>query len=303
MPVFRGVILGVGRTRFVRRIATGGVGRKVALRFVAGEDLDDGLAVAKTLNAQGLMASLDYLGENVRDPAQARAAAEVYSAAVERIAAAGLQADLSVKLSQMGLDLDPELALANTAMVVHRAMEVETSVTLDMEDHRYTDRTIDACLRLDHRYPGRAGIAIQAYLKRSPDDIERLLGVAVRLCKGAYKEPRSIAHTSKEEVDAAFARMTNRLLSAGRYPMIATHDERLIRHTIRSAKALGRRPETFEFQLLYGIRRDLQRRLREEGYRVRVYIPFGSEWYPYLLRRLAERPANLRFFLRQLVSK
>jgi proline dehydrogenase len=301
--VFRGVILGVGRSRAVRRMATGGVGRKVALRFVAGEDLSDGLAVAKTLNAQSLMASLDYLGENVSDPAHARAAAEVYSAAVERMASADLQADLSVKLSQMGLDLDPELALANTAMVVHRAMEVDTSVTLDMEDHRYTDRTIDACLRLDHRYPGRVGIAIQAYLKRSPADIERLLGVAVRLCKGAYKEPKAIARTRKEDVDAAFAGMINRLLAAGRYPMIATHDERLIKHTIRSAKALGRRPETFEFQLLYGIRRDLQRELREQGYRVRVYVPFGSEWYPYLLRRLAERPANLLFFLRQLASR
>ena len=301
--MFRNLILGVGKTRLVRRVATGGAGRRVALRFVAGEDLEDGLGVAKTLNASGLAASLDYLGENVTDASKAHAAAQVYGAAIERIAAAGLDANVSVKLTQMGLDLDPELALGNAAMVAHRAMEVNTTVTLDMEDHRYTDRTIDACLRLDHRYPGRVGLAIQAYLHRSPDDLERVLGVPVRLCKGAYKEPKSVALQHKDDVDHAFARMINRLMTAGSYPMIATHDERLVRHAIRAAEVLKRAPETFEFQLLYGIRRDLQRRLLAEGYRVRVYVPFGSEWYPYLLRRLAERPANLRFFLRQLVSR
>jgi proline dehydrogenase len=270
------------------------------MRFVAGEDLEDGLAVVKALGGRGLEVSLDYLGENVTDAVKAQAAADVYRAAIERVSSAGLQANISVKLTQMGLDLDPEFALGNAAVVAHRATEADTTLTLDMEDHRYTDRTIEACLRLDHRYPGRVGLAIQAYLYRSPDDLERLLHVPVRLCKGAYREPRRIAHQRKADVDRAFARLASRLLEAGAYPMIATHDPRLVRFAVGRAAKAGRDPATFEFQMLYGVRRDLQQRLRADGFRVRVYVPFGAEWYPYLVRRLAERPANLKFFLTQL---
>jgi proline dehydrogenase len=300
---FRGLVLALAGHPAVRRLVTGGVGRPVALRFVAGEELEDALAVVKALNARGAGASLDYLGENVRDAAAAHAAAEVYRTAIERVEAAGLRATLSVKLTQLGLDIDPEVALGNAALVVARAAEGDSSVTFDMEDHRYTDRTIDACLRLAHRHPGRVGVALQAYLYRTPADLERLIAarVPVRLCKGAYREPRRLAYPRRRDVDAAFARLARRLLEAGAYPMIATHDPRLVAFARREAARLGRARDTFEFQMLYGVRRDLQERLVADGYRLSVYVPFGTEWYPYLVRRIAERPANLRFFVSQLL--
>jgi proline dehydrogenase len=303
--MLRNLILGLVNRPFVRRLATGQAGRRVATRFVAGERIEDALTVVKTLNDRGMSASLDHLGENVRDPAAALAATYTYRAAIARISDAGLRANLSVKLTQMGLDLDPEVAIGNAAVVAMRAAEADTTVTLDMEDHHYTDPTIDTCLRLADRFPGRLGVAIQAYLFRTPQDLERLIEarVQVRLCKGAYREPGKIAYHRKSDVDAAYARMLVRLLSSEAYPMIATHDERLIRHATEQASKLGRDRETFEFQLLYGVRRDVQQRLVEGGYRVRVYVPFGSEWYPYFMRRIAERPANVKFFLRQLVSR
>jgi proline dehydrogenase len=303
--MLRSLILAVANRPFVRKLATGRAGRLVARRFVAGEDIEDALKVVKALNERGMTASLDYLGENVRDAAAANAAAVTYRAAIERVEAAGLRANLSMKLTQLGLDLDPEVAIGNAAVVVARAAEADTTVTLDMEDHRYTDPTIDTCLRLAHRYEGRVGVAIQAYLYRTPKDLERLIEgrVHVRLCKGAYREPRRIAYTSKGDVDRAFARLLVKLLEAGAYPMIATHDERLIRFATEQVASLRRDRETFEFQMLYGVRRDLQERLLRDGYRVRVYIPFGTEWYPYFMRRIAERPANVKFFLRQLVSR
>ncbi|MGH2830431.1 MAG: proline dehydrogenase family protein, partial [Actinomycetota bacterium] len=251
------------------------------------------------LAAQGFSVSLDYLGENVGTAMEAEAATAVYREAIERITAASLPANVSVKLTQLGLDVDAELAHANAAKLADLAAAHDTTVTLDMEDHTYTDRTIEACLRLDAEFPGRAGIALQTYLYRSPADLERLVGVPVRLCKGAYREPDDIAHPRKADVDRAFARMLARLMQAGRYPMIATHDQRLIRFARRRAAECRRDPATFEFQMLYGIRRDMQRRLLDDGYRVRVYVPFGSHWYPYLVRRLAERPANLFFFASQ----
>jgi proline dehydrogenase len=216
-----------------------------------------------------------------------------------------LQANLSVKLTQMGLDLDREVAIGNAAVVAARAAEAEATVTLDMEDHHYTDPTIDTCLRLSHSYPGRVGVAIQAYLFRTPKDLERLIEgrVQVRLCKGAYREPSKIAYHHKADVDAAYASMLVRLLSSEAYPMIATHDERLVRFAKEQVARIGRDRDTFEFQLLYGVRRDLQEQLVREGYRVRVYVPFGTEWYPYFMRRIAERPANVKFFLRQLLSR
>ena len=303
--MLRSSILAIANQPFVRRIATGGVGRRVALRFVAGEHVEDALEIVKELNGRGMTASLDYLGENVHDAATAQAATDTYRGAIERIEAAGLRANLSMKLTQMGLDLDPEFAMGNAAVVVARAAEADASVTLDMEDHRYTDRTIDACLRLAHRYPNRMGVAIQAYLNRTPADLERLIEgrVHVRLCKGAYREPRKIAYRHKDEVDRAYARMLVRLLSSEAYPMIATHDARLIAFAREQVAKLGRDRETFEFQMLYGVRRDLQEQLVRDGYRVRVYVPFGTEWYPYFMRRIAERPANVKFFLRQLLSR
>ena len=205
--MLRNLILGITNRAFVRRLATGRAGRRVARRFVAGEDIEDALKVVKILNERGMTASLDYLGENVRDASAAQAAADVYRSAIERIEAAGLQANLSVKLTQMGLDLDPEVALGNAAVVAARAAEAGTTLTLDMEDHRYTDLTVDTCLRLAHPYPGHIGVAVQAYLYRTPADVERLIEgrVQVRLCKGAYREPRKSAYRHKAEVDRAFA--------------------------------------------------------------------------------------------------
>ena len=305
MNALRNAILAVTRRPVVRRMVTGGIGRRVALRFVAGEDLEDALKVVKRLNESGMTVSLDYLGENVHDAATAQAATDMYRAAIERISSAGLRANLSVKLTQLGLDLDPEVALGNAAIVTARAAEADTTLTLDMEDHRYTDQTIDTCLRLGHRYPGRIGVAVQAYLFRTPADIERLIEarVQVRLCKGAYREPRAIAYTRRADADRAYAHLLRRLLEDGAYPMIATHDDRLIRFGVQQVATLGRDRETFEFQMLYGVRRELQERLVRDGYRVRVYVPFGTEWYRYFMRRIAERPANIKFFLRQLISR
>lgn len=303
--MLRSLILGITNRRWVRRLATGRAGRLVARRFVAGEDIEDALKSVKTLNEAGLTATLDYLGENVHDAATANAAADTYRTVIERIEAAGLQATLSMKLTQMGLDLDPEMAVGNAAVVAARAVEARSSVTLDMEDHHYTEPTIQTALRLADRYPGHVGVAVQAYLYRTDADLDRLIEgrVAVRLCKGAYREPHKIAYTHKADVDRAFAHLLVKLVRSRSYPMIATHDERLIRLAADQIAKIGRDRETFEFQMLYGVRRDLQEQLAKDGYRVRVYVPFGTEWYPYFMRRIAERPANLKFFLRQLLSR
>jgi proline dehydrogenase len=287
----------------MRRIVTGGLGRRVAMRFIAGEDIEDALKVVKMLNERGMTASIDYLGENVTDATTAQAATEVYRSVIERVEAAGIRANLSAKLTQMGLDIDEEFALGNAAVVAARAAEAGETLTLDMEDHRYTDRTIDTALRLAHRYPERIGVAVQTYLFRTLDDVERLnqARVRIRLCKGAYREPKKISYQRKDDVDAAFARLLVRILEDNVYPMIATHDERLVTFALRQIEILGRPRDTFEFQMLLGVRRDLQEMLVAGGYSVRVYVPFGSEWYPYFMRRLAERPANIKFFLRQLV--
>jgi proline dehydrogenase len=247
----------------------------------------------------GAAASLDYLGEHCTESSIAEASATTYRWMLERIEKGRLDANVSVKLTQLGLDIDQELALGNAALVVMRAAEAGTTVTLDMENHPYTDRTIDVCLRLADRFPERVGVALQAYLRRTPEDLERVVQrrVPVRLCKGAYREPSSIALQSRRDVDAAFARLATRLMQSEAYPMIATHDERLIRH----AAKVDRSRDSWEIQMLYGVRRDLQRKLIEEGYRLRVYVPFGREWYPYLARRIAERPANVRFFAEALL--
>lgn len=299
--MLRNLILGVAGRPLVRRLATGGPGRRVALRFVAGENLDHGLAVTRELCREGFSVALDHLGENVTSIDEAEAAAAVYREAIERIAAEGLNATVTLKPTQMGLDIDAGIAHANVAKLCALAASNGSSLALDMEDHRYTDRTVEMCLRLDAEFPGRAGIALQSALYRTPADLDRLTRVPVRMVKGAYREPPEIAYPRKADVDRAFAQMTARLMREGAYPMIATHDERLIRYTLRRAEQYGRAADTFEFQMLYGIGRDLQRRLIDDGYRVRVYVPFGSDWYPYLIRRLAERPANVGFFLAALL--
>lgn len=300
--MLRSLVLGIANRKMVRRAVTSGLGRRVALRFVAGERLDDAIAVSRRLNARSADASLDYLGENVTEVEQAAAAARVYRDALEAIQAEGLRANISVKLTQLGLDLPGDHDVGLIDGVVARAAAAGSTVTLDMEDHRTTDRTIDACLRLAGSFPGTVGVAIQAYLHGTPADLERLAGadVQVRLCKGAYREPRAIAHRRRADVDAAFASLTVRLLGSPLYAMIATHDERLIEHAKRQIRTLGRARDSYEFQMLYGVRRELQQRLIAEGHQVRIYLPFGGQWYPYLMRRIAERPANVRFFLESL---
>jgi proline dehydrogenase len=279
---------------------------QLAWRFVAGEELEDGIAVAQTLNTQGLRASLDYLGENVRSEAEAQRAVQAYLAALEAIARDSVDAYVSLKLTQLGLDIDPGLAVRNLTQVLERARALgDIFVRLDMESSAYTARTLDVHEQLWRAGFHNLGLVLQAYLYRTAADVERAieLGAPVRLCKGAYLEPPEVAFGEKAAVDANFAGLAERLLLAGTYPAIATHDERLIRHVQDVARRNRIAPDRFEFQMLFGVRRDLQLRLVSQGYRVRVYVPYGREWYPYLMRRLAERPANLAFFARAVLKE
>ena len=279
--------------------------RGLAERFVAGETLGEALAVIRALNARGLHVTLDYLGESVRNPEIAIAAAQAYIQALDAIAADGLDSNISLKLTQLGLDLSEALCRENLVRVLDRARQHGNFVRIDMESSAYTDRTLGLFRQLWAEGYRNVGVVIQAYLYRSAADIEELikLGARVRLCKGAYAEPPEVAYERKADVDASYVRLMERLLRYGTYPALATHDERLIRQAIAFARAEGIGPERFEFQMLYGVRRDLQERLVREGYNVRVYVPYGREWYPYLMRRLAERPANLLFFARALVGR
>jgi proline dehydrogenase len=277
-------------------------GRALSRRFVAGDTLDEAVVVARALNTEGFLVSLDLLGEEVGDEGSARAATAEYLSCLHRIDREGLRANISVKPTQLGLAIDEALALESVGRLAEAAAETGTTVTLDMEDSRYTDGTVRLYETAQIRY-GNLGLALQAYMRRTPADLARLipLGGHIRLCKGAYVEPEQLALTSKREVDDAFASQLEVLMAAsGTYPAIATHDSDLVDLTRRLA-APRRAP--FEFQMLYGVRTDLQRDLLAEGFPLRVYLPFGSEWYPYLTRRLAERPANAWFFARSMLSR
>ena len=278
------------------------LGRRMSSRFVAGTTVDDVLAAATAVNSHGMSTSLDSLGENVLSAQEAQQAADVYHRLLDAIQQRGLDSNVSVKLTQMGMDLDPELAFTMTAGLVEHAVAANTFVRIDMEGSDYTQATIDMVCRLHamEGNRGRVGVVIQAYLYRSKADIDRLLSerIRVRLCKGAYQEPGSLAFPDKADVDKNFVRLMQVLLPSGVYHGIATHDEKMIDATCRFAKERGIQQDQFEFQMLYGVRRDLQRSLVAAGYRVRIYIPFGTEWYPYFMRRLAERPANLLFIAR-----
>ena len=276
----------------------------LAYRFVAGDTLDDAVRVLVDLNRRGWSGSLDHLGENVAEEKMARAATEDYLAAFERIATERLNANVSVKLTQLGLDISAELCRELLTRILQRAQQLDNFVRVDMESSAYTQRTLDLVLSLHQQYPD-VGVVLQSYLYRTLDDVKRVnaAGVRVRLVKGAYDEPASVAYPKKADVDARFEEEMQELLQHGTYPAIATHDERLIAATTRYATEQGIGRERFEFQMLYGIRRDLQERLLRRGYRIRIYVPYGTEWYPYLMRRLAERPANLLFFIRSLVRE
>lgn len=275
-------------------------GRTLAGRFVAGDTLDEAVAVARRLNGQGFLVSLDLLGEEVHDRESALAATEEYLECLDRIQAEGLDANISVKPTQLGLAIDETLAMAAITRLGERATLRETTVTIDMEDSRYTEATVRLFEKGQVAH-GNLGVALQSCLKRTPSDLERTipLGGHLRLCKGAYVEPPELALTSKNDVDSAYAAQLRTLMaSTSTQPAIATHDSALI--DLARELAAGR-DGPFEFQMLYGVRPDLQQELVAEGFPVRVYLPFGSQWYPYLTRRLAERPANAIFFARALV--
>jgi proline dehydrogenase len=269
-----------------------------ASRFVAGETLDAALDAVKKLNGKGITASLDLLGESVRNEKEARDSARQYIDILDRIREKRLDANVSVKLTAMGLDLGEELCVANMQNILERARAHETFVRLDMEGSDYTQKTLDIFYdRLFPSYRGNVGIVLQSYMYRALSDAEQanVAGARVRICKGAYREPASVAYQDKKDVDESYLRCMRALLLDGHYPGIATHDERMINETKRFARDNQIQSSRFEFQMLYGVRRDLQDKLVREGYRLRVYVPFGTQWYPYLMRRLAERPANVAF--------
>jgi proline dehydrogenase len=283
--------------------------RRTARRFVAGETAEEALQVVSRLNDRGLLATLDHLGENVNNEQEASAAAEEYLKIIPRIAQLGLRTGVSLKLTQMGLDIGTDLCRDNVARIVTKAQELENFVRIDIEGSEYATRTFDMFAKLRKRHEN-IGVALQANLRRSERDLQRLidLGANVRLCKGAYKESPEIAFSRKREVDANFLKLTEMLLcpearSRGVYAAIATHDQRMISHAKELVAQNGVNREEFEFQLLLGIRGRLAEQLASEGYRVRVYVSYGSDWYPFYMRRLAERPANLLFILRNVFKR
>jgi proline dehydrogenase len=275
--------------------------QKFASRFVAGETLDQALSVARQLKAEGITVTLDHLGESVTSLDEAAAARDVYLDALDALHRSGLEGNVSVKLTQFGLDLDAARCRDNVAQLAGRAAETGGFVRIDMESSAYTTRTLEFAIHLHERYRA-VGVVIQAYLHRSRHDIQDLCarGIRVRLCKGAYLEPPEVAFPKKADVDRNFTDLMRRLLDCGVYPAIATHDEKMIEGAKSYAAAQKIPPGGFEFQMLYGIRRDLQKKLVAQGYRLRLYVPFGRAWYPYFMRRLAERPANMLFILRNL---
>jgi proline dehydrogenase len=284
---------------FARWVTSNRTTRRMSHRFVAGEELDEAISAARVCNDRGMLASLDYLGENVLTAADAQRARDAYLAVFDRIAAEKLLANVSCKLTQLGLDLSPEFAEGQVLSVVERAASYDNFLRVDMEGSAYTERTLDVVKKVRLRSPA-IGTVIQAYLYRSEQDIQDLLaiGCRIRLCKGAYSEPPQLAFPKKEDVDGNYVKLVRLLLPSGFYHGIATHDPRMIGATIRIAAESKVSKDDFEFQMLYGVRTDLQRQLVRDGYRLRIYIPYGRDWFPYFMRRLAERPANLAFFAR-----
>ena len=275
-----------------------GLAQKFARRFVAGETPEEALDAVRELNEKGITASLDLLGESVTNEAEARQAGRDYIRLLDLIRERNVDANVSVKLTAMGLDISEELCISVMHEVLDRARQHRNFVRLDMESSAYTEKTLRLFEeRLYPMYPENVGIVLQSYLYRTAADVERAIELKcrVRLCKGAYKEPASVAYPEKADVDASYVRCMQELVRHANYPGLATHDERIIREVKKFVAEQRIAHDRFEFQMLYGVRRDLQERLVAEGYRMRVYVPFGTQWYPYLMRRLAERPANVAF--------
>ncbi len=308
MSLLRSTFIALSRNRRLRNFGERSrVGGKLSSRFVAGMEIEDALRVAEAVNKQGMSVSLDSLGESVSSDVEAHKAADVYHRLLDAIAARKLDANISVKLTQMGLEHSPALSEAIAQNLAEHARSAGTFVRIDMEDSSLTQVTLDIVRRL-HARPGlrgAIGVVIQAYLYRSQSDVEQLLaeGIRIRLCKGAYKEPAEVAFPRKADVDANYVRLTCALLDSPIYHGLATHDESMVAAAKSFAHQHGIDASRFEFQMLFGVRRDLQRELVREGYNMRVYIPFGREWYPYFMRRLAERPANVLFLAKSLLRK
>jgi proline dehydrogenase len=284
--------------RIFRFVRNNGIAKRFASRFVAGETLEEAIEAVRVLNAKGITATLDLLGESVHNEAEARASGREYLALLDRIHQLKLDANVSLKLTAMGMDISEDLCVAIMREILERARSYGSFVRLDMESSEYTEKTLQLFYdRLYPNWPENVGIVLQSYLYRTEQDTERAntARARVRLCKGAYKEPPSVAYPDKKDVDANYVKCMKLLMTRGNYPGLATHDEAIIEEARRFAKeqAIGR--DRFEFQMLYGVRRDLQDALVADGWRMRVYIPYGTQWYPYLMRRLAERPANLAF--------
>jgi len=289
--------------RFVRKNR---LARTLASRFVAGETIDAAIRALHDLNASNLSASLDLLGESVLHDEEAQRACRTYLDLLDRIQAAKANANVSVKLTQMGLDIDEQRCLGNMRAIIGKAKQYGSFVRIDMEQSSYTAKTI--ALFKDILYPefgNTVGVVLQSYLRRTAADVRTMIGLGarVRLCKGAYKEPEDVAFPDKRDVDANFIDCMEQLMERGHYPGIATHDSKIIDHAKAFAKERHIPSERYEFQMLYGVRRDLQQRLRREGYNLRVYVPFGTHWYPYLMRRLAERPANIAFITTNILKE
>lgn len=292
--------------RIFRFVRNNRLARGFARRFVPGETAAEAVVAARELNATGMTCSLDILGESVTDESEARATTEAYLELLDRIRDERLDSHVSLKLTALGLDIDRDMCVANLRTIVERAAALGTFVRIDMESSDYTEVTLSIFEQgLQPSYPSNVGIVLQSALRRTTQDVEHAIRTSarVRLCKGAYKEPATVAYPDKADVDAAYVRQLKRLLDAGNYPGLATHDEAMIDAALRHVQENGIPRERFEFQMLYGIRRDLQERLVQDGYNVRVYVPFGSQWYPYLMRRLAERPANVAFIAGNLVRE
>jgi proline dehydrogenase len=304
----RAFFIALSESRALRGVAErSAIGRKLSGRFVAGMSIEDALRATVETNQRGMSVSVDNLGENVTNLDEARHSAQLYHDMLDQLHARKLNANVSLKLTHMGLDVDERVAKEIADSVVAHAAKIDNFVRIDMEGSPYTQKTLDFVRDL-HRRPGnagRVGAVIQAYLYRSEKDVQELCaeGIRIRLCKGAYRESAEIAFQAKTDVDANFVKLMKILLKSGVYHGIATHDPKMIEATIAFARAENIPPSAFEFQMLYGVRRDLQEQLVREGWGMRVYIPFGSEWYPYLMRRLAERPANAIFILKNLFRR
>ncbi len=313
--MLRSFLISLSKAGWAQRLISGwGFARRAASRFVPGEKPEDALRAIRELNAKGINATLDHLGEDTTTPQGAQQATREVLSILEEIEKAGVRSNVSVKLSQIGLALDEEVCAANLKCILEKAGSFANFVRVDMEDTHYTEATIRMVQRMRQEGLGNVGVVIQSYLYRSEKDVSALMeaGVRVRLCKGAYKEPPEAAYPQKKEVDASYDRLAERLLGGAQavgcppvspdgkippIPAIASHDVRRIQHVREAMEKMGVPRQAVEFQMLYGIRRDLQEELCAQGYPVRVYVPYGTHWYPYFMRRLAERPANLWFFL------